>query len=110
MDQARLNFDLPEGERLRDEGISLAKEAYSRKALVEKAREIAIELANLHWDVTADDVFEEMIKRDLHPELLGNGAGSIFRGDDFEFTGEWRKSKRVSNHARQNRVWRLKRA
>jgi hypothetical protein len=52
--------------------------------------------------VTTDDVFQF-----LDPRCLGNAAGQIFRGAEWEFV-EWRESKRPSNHARPVRAWRLR--
>jgi hypothetical protein len=52
-------------------------------------------------------VFAEMEENGLRPDLLGNAWGSIFRGKEWECIG-WRKSTRVSNHARAIRIWRLK--
>jgi hypothetical protein len=57
---------------------------------------------------TADDAARWMISVGLDPEVLGNAFGSLFLEQDWFFTGQWRKSERVSNHARMNRVWRLR--
>lgn len=38
---------------------------------------------------------------------LGNSAGSIFKTGDWEFTGQWKPSRRASNHGRHVRVWKL---
>jgi hypothetical protein len=103
--QGSLNFDLNEGERQKEEGIALA--SLPRKQLVELARLCAIRVARSFGEVTYDDVFYEMIRQGLDPIALGNAAGGIFRGKEFVFTGRWEKSRRVSNHARVNRVWRL---
>ena len=62
---------------------------------------------DVYGTVTMDTVSLEMQARGLHPEMLGNAAGSVFRGKDWRFTGRWEKSARVSNHARVNRVWEL---
>ncbi len=105
MDQGLLTFNLAEGERQKDAGIEQASEALSKARLVAVARQFAFDIAKSRGSVTADDVFQEMEKRSLYPELLGNAAGSIFRGKDFVFSGQWKKSARVSNHARMNRVW-----
>jgi hypothetical protein len=105
--QEELSFDLAEGERLRDAGIAQAQDAFSRRNLIIAARQIALRIASERGCVTADDVYAEMEKQNLDPELLGNAAGSLFRGKEFVFFGEWKKSSRVSNHARMNRVWHL---
>lgn len=97
-------FDLFEGGRRKEEGIDLA--AASRKERVEAARLIAIRVARQQGDVTSDDVYRAMLRDGLDPEL-GPAAGAVFRRD-FIFTGQWRKSQRVTNHASDLRVWRLK--
>jgi hypothetical protein len=107
MTQGQLTFDLSEGERRKEDGITQAEDAYSRRSLIVIARKIALDIASDRGSVTADDVFMEMEKRNLNPELLGNAAGSLFRGKEFVFFGDWKKSARVSNHARMNRVWHL---
>jgi hypothetical protein len=105
MVQASINFDISEGESRKETGIALA--CMERDDVLEQAREIAVYLAHLHATVTIDCVILEMQARGLHPELLGNAAGSVFRGKQWRFTGRWQKSARVSNHARVNRVWEL---
>jgi hypothetical protein len=101
----RVAFDLEKGEQRKEWGIEQA--SLLRKELLELARRCAIRVAHRFGEVTYDDVFYEMIRRGLDPIALGNAAGSIFRGKEFIFTGRWEKSRRVSNHARVNRVWRL---
>src|SRR5262245_51976725 len=98
-------FDRGEGQLQKEEGMELA--ASHDEPLLDKARRIAIHLARHGQEITADDV-----QRALYietGELLGNACGSLFRLDEWEFTGNWRPSPRTSNHARMNRVWRLKR-
>lgn len=99
-------FDLGEGERGRDRGREDA--ATSREALLRIARGYARRMALCRTDrtCTADDVAQELVAHGL--PLLGNAAGSLFSPREWEFTGEWRASERASNHAHQNRVWRLK--
>jgi hypothetical protein len=106
-DVDRTTFDLGKGEKRKEEGLALAASTLSRKQLLEMARLCAIRVVNRFGEVTYDDVFYEMIRQGLDPIALGNAAGSIFRGKEFIFTGRWEKSRRVSNHARVNRVWRL---
>ncbi|MGA7312643.1 MAG: hypothetical protein WBX22_01610 [Silvibacterium sp.] len=81
----------------------------ARADLLDLARVYARNIARRLGEVTSDDVFAAMLRDGLDPSGLGPAAGAIFR-HDFIFTGEWRKSARVSNHARVNRVWRLKHA
>ncbi len=109
MEQTTIDFDLAEGERQKEAGIAQASDLLSRRFLLDKAREIALWVCRNCGDVTADDVYREMEVRGYNPELLGNAAGAIFRGEEFIFTGKWLKSERVTNHARMNRVWTIKR-
>ena len=97
-------FSLPEGLRLKEQGMRQA--ANNDPTTLEYAREIAKMVARINGTVTADDVQLRLDEYGCGP--LGNAAGSLFRGPDWEFTGDWRTSDRISNHARMNRVWRLR--
>ena len=101
-------FDLEEGVEEKENGMQAAAEA--RSWILSKAREIAVAIASGRESrcCSADDVMKELIKLGHHPSDLGPAAGSIFRGKSWEFTEEWEESERVSNHARVNRIWRLK--
>lgn len=104
----RNTFNARLGEDLKEQGMALAN--MSRSELLEFAKEACRSVAMRTFDrtVTADDAARELVDMGYDPSELGNAAGSLFRGNEWEFTGEWRKSTRVSNHARMNRVWRLK--
>lgn len=108
MSQGTLIFDLEEGERLRDAGIAQAADTIGRKFLLELAQDIATLYAQNYGTVTYDHVYAEMVAKGYNPDLLGNAAGNVFRGKEWEFSGEWKQSTRVSNHARAIRVWRLR--
>jgi predicted RNase H-like nuclease len=98
-------YDAIEGERQKDEGMAAA--AMARAELLTIAREIARHLAYDRWDrcISADDVLQHMeIRR--YPSL-GPAAGSLFQTPEWEFTGQRIKSVRISNHAREIKVWRL---
>ena len=99
-------FDLVQGEQLRDEGKAQAAAARYKCLLI--ARRVAYRLCQRDGKATADDVYKFMDDHNLQPELLGPASGSIFLRKYFEFTGEWVPSARVSNHARMLRVWKLK--
>ena len=105
MTQDTLNFDAVVAEQRKEAGLQLA--AMERDDALNNARSMARYLAHVYGTVTFDSVFMEMQARGLHPEMLGNAAGSVFRGKEWRFTGRWEKSARVSNHARVNRVWEL---
>lgn len=105
--QTVIAFDLAQGERLKEEGLALAQT--EREELIDAARFAAAHIAANKGTVTIDEVHQYLLLHGYDPSLLGNAAGSIFRDREvFEFTGEWRKSARISNHARCNRVWRLR--
>jgi hypothetical protein len=101
-------FSLFAGVAARDLGMAEATE--SRNHLVQKIREFLRTVARSRDNrcVTADDAYKFLEIRDGNLRELGNAAGSIFRSADWEFTGCWTPSTRVSNHARMLRVWRLK--
>lgn len=99
-------FDLATGEKLKEEGISRAIE-WTPKELFMHAHLTAMGLASMFGTVTADDVYKQLLAEGFNPSLLGNAWGGVFK-KGFEFTGKWRKSSRVSSHARMIRVWRLK--
>lgn len=95
-------FDLAKAERLKTAGMKTASE--NRKDELDYAKQVAVRIAQTQGTVTADDVQRVLLDEGIQ---LGNAAGSLFRGNQWLFTGEWRKSERTTNHARQNRVWAL---
>lgn len=99
-------FDLISGLAKKEEGKALA--AANRHDLLEIARDIAVRLAKEYGTVTADDVGRELEKDNIRVEDVGPAMGSLFAGKQWEFTGQRVKSSRVSNHARELKVWRLK--
>jgi hypothetical protein len=103
-----VSFDKDRALKARDAGMDLAAQKHA--ALLEKVRVALVALAQSRQDrcVTADDAQRWLIANGHSPSELGNAAGSLFRGGDWEFTGRWTKSCRVSRHANQIRVWRLK--
>lgn len=100
-------FDAVAGERAKQEGM--ARAADNRAVLLEMARGFAHQHALLHGTVTADDVARQMAVHGFSPSALGPAAGSLFKTSEWEWTGEYVKSIRVSNHSRMIRVWRLAR-
>ena len=94
------------GEQLRLDGMQQA--AGNSKEQLDTARRVAVQIAKRRVDrtVTADDV-GRVLKEVYGIDTLGPAAGSLFKTKDWEWTGQWRKSKRVTNHSRMLRVWRL---
>lgn len=97
---------LQAGEFAKEQGMNAAAEA--KADLLSIARQVAIELANQFGEITADDVQAELQRLGYGPHDLGNAAGSLFRGGEWEWTGRRRKSVRVCAHANELKCWRLK--
>lgn len=87
----------------------MAKAAAHHNELLEIARHVAEAIARC-GDGTAnmDQVCIQLMIMDYNPADLGNAAGSVFKGNQWEFTGERVKSSKVSSHAREIKTWRLK--
>ncbi len=96
-------FDLAAGLQAKEEGMALAAE--NRKRLLTVARAIARGIGLVRREVTMDMVSREMLKRNL-PIDLGPAAGSVFKTDQWEWTGRYTKSHRITNHGRMIRIWR----
>ncbi len=98
-------FDLKLGEALRELGVQRAATVNADGLLL--ARELCRRAALCRHDktATADDAARGFLAHGLPADFIGNGAGALFRGRQWKFTGEWVKSFRVTNHAHQNRVW-----
>jgi hypothetical protein len=101
-------FDLFEGEKAREAGISQA--AQSKNPLLNKVRAHLCVLAASRSNrcVTADDATKFLVEIGEKETALGNAAGSLFNSSEWEPTGCWTPSTRVTNHARSVRVWRLR--
>ena len=98
------SFNFSESMNRKEAGMAAA--AASKNIVLDQARSIARLLAAQNGEVTADDVQRELERRDL--PSLGPAAGSLFRTKDFVFTGKRIKSSKISNHAREIRVWALR--
>jgi len=107
MPEEQLTFDLGLGEELREMGKETAR--LNRAELLDLARRLAVEIALSQSDrlATADDIQFALAYRGHYPEDLGNAAGSLFRGQEWETVG-WIQSARASNHARAIRIWRYR--
>lgn len=100
-------FNLDEGLDRKELGRQLAAEA--NWDCLTLARRIATRIAITEGDCDIDRVQETLAGYGFRSADLGNAAGSVFRGEEWIFTGQWRESRRVGNHARSIRVWRLQR-
>lgn len=101
------NYDLALGEALRDDGIARAMRCENKLKVFSIASDIAIELGLRGGIICIDDVREEMERRGIEHRLLGPAAGALFkRGHNWRHCG-YRRSSRVSSHARLVSLWRL---
>jgi hypothetical protein len=99
-------FDGEQSERLKVWGMARAESNHGDRLTI--ARTLARQHARWNGgEVTSDDVGRLLEKHGLDGNL-GAAAGSLFRGDEWVFTGRRVKSTRVTNHGREIKVWRLK--
>lgn len=98
-------FDEKISDRLKKQGMEQAED--NALSALELARGIAREIAARNGTVNADQV-GRVLKFRHGIDTLGPAAGSLFKGKEWEFTGNWVKSKRITNHSRMIREWRRK--
>jgi hypothetical protein len=79
----------------------------TRADALDLARGIArrVAAARSSRSCTADDVYRILYEVLDDATILGPAAGAIFRGEEWEWRGEWIQSVRMTNHARMIRVW-----
>lgn len=105
MTQIGFVFDGAESRRRKIEGID--KASRNQHYLLNKAREIAKELAASKGETNTDEVGIELANRG-YPDCIGPAAGAIFKNSEWVWTGRFINSTRVSNHSRLIRVWALR--
>lgn len=99
------------GIQLKLDGMKRAKR--KRSLVLQQAKLIAGRIAARRQsrECSIDDVYEYMENvyegLHFHPRALGNAAGSVFKGSEWEFV-RFEPSTRPSNHGRIIRVWRLR--
>ncbi len=105
-------FSHRRAEQAKINGLHFAESV--RVLLVRDLRVRLIELARTrsrlgdNSGVYADDAYYILTKMGHAWRELGNAAGALFRGPDWQWSGEWIQSERVSNHHRMIRKWRLR--
>ena len=100
-------FDAAASEQSKTVGMAVA--ADNKESLLAYARRVAEQLPASRVGITADDVVSQMVREGVDVHALGNAAGSLFRGKEWVWTGERRKSCREHAHANELKVWRLAR-
>ncbi len=92
--------------------VGMNAAAGARAGLLGLCREVAASVGDDGRDVTIETVLSEASKRFDVPvshisELLGNAAGSMFKGGGWVFTGRRVRAKlKPESHARELKVWR----
>lgn len=99
-------FDRAASIAARDAGM--AKAAENKASLLKFARELAVKLAANGREISADDVQFALVRQGISIAALGNAAGSLFTGKQWEWTGRRVKSIRSHAHANELKVWRLR--
>ncbi len=94
----------------KEHGMAQACSPEYRKALLEYARGLAVNWAMEHGTVCADQVRIMFVNRQGLAEWqkLGNSVGSLFKGPQWRFTGQYVPSGIVSRRGGMVRVWALK--
>lgn len=102
-------FDAAKAQELKAEGMKVSRENPERISLLDIAREGARKAAESRSSrtATADDAYVYLTSLGYDQFSLGNAAGSLFRGKEWEFSGELKPSIRTSNRGHLQRVWRL---
>jgi hypothetical protein len=98
-------FDYAQSIQERDNGIKTA--VSGREEILNRVRSIAKMIAQIRGKITADDVRKEYEYRGGNWSDLGNAAGSIFKGKQWQCVG-FENSTVTTSHARALRVWALK--
>ncbi len=98
-------FNYAEGIRQRDKGMEMA--ALKRADVLEKAKEIAVEIALQHPKRICNIDMVRIVMDQRGIGDLGMAAGSVFKGKHWEYYGT-KKTMRVSSHGRDIKIWRLK--
>lgn len=91
-----------EGQQLKLKGISRVEG--NNQEWLDWIREVAITYSQLHDQVTSDDLRRRADAQGYHPNHP-NAWGAVFHGKHWRVVGRC-KSKYLSNHAREIKVWR----
>lgn len=107
-----VEFNAEAGEAAKERGRQQAQGAlpFWGVNLLDQAREVARSMSRMRGHVNADDLclwFQHHENIDLAGRL-GPAMGVMFRGLEWEWTGQFVKSIRVTNRRRLLRVWRWK--
>ncbi len=98
-------FDAAASEAGKVDGMASAAE--SRVDILDVARKLARGIALTRPDrtCTADDVARALVAEGFSVYALGNAAGSLFKGDEWTWSGRFVQSERRHAHRNLLRVW-----
>lgn len=97
----QLPFDFKAGKEAKTSGLDLVET--NNQSFVDHMRLIAKEIVLIKGKVSCDDLRVYARDNDIVP-AHPNAWGAIFRGKGWKQVGR-KKSKLVSNHAREIRIW-----
>ncbi len=102
-----VEFNGVRSNRAKHRGIRKAANSKPKELAV--CRKIAVRIAKRRISncCTANDVAWELNKRDIDMnEYLDHAAGALFKGSNWQWTGQFRKSTRVRSHSNLLKQWR----
>ena len=94
-------FDLQKGLYAKDVGVQLVVDHGEDWQAVMQS--VAKAICNAKGEVCSDDLRRYAATHDLEPHHP-NAWGAVFRGNGWKHVG-WKRSAKITNHARTIRVW-----
>jgi hypothetical protein len=98
-------FNVKESTVAKESGI--ARAASPRKAILQRAREIARKIAGERGEVYMDLVSRQLINEGITREQLGNAAGAVFKTSEWVWTTRIFMSEAVERQRGTQRIWKL---
>ena len=107
--RVKVEFEIKRAARRKRRRSSCERLRKRRQELLEFARQLAHACALTHPGglCTVDDVYDALVRLGHASGALGNTAGSIFRGGEWELTRLRLRSRRRSSRGREIKVWHL---
>ena len=99
-------FDYQRAQEAKRDGLDQVEGHNGR--WVDRARVEARAICTVRGEVHSDQIRHAMeVALDWAPDHC-NAYGTVFRGEEWEFTGRFHHSTVVRNHSNLQRIWRLK--
>ena len=96
-------FDYVESQKRKADGMAMA--ANNHMTNLEIGKDVARQLGRKNGEAHADQV-GKILKIEYDIKSLAPAAGSLFKGDEWQFTGRRHMSTRKTNHGRELKIWR----